>query len=60
MMMLISAKSFRSSLYVKMAAPLSDLVICNVRGDGYFVIGSVNPNTRSVRTRRPSGKPMTV
>jgi hypothetical protein len=56
MMMLISAKSFRSSLYVKMTAPLSDLV----RGDGYFVIGSVNPNTRSVRTRRASGKPMTV
>jgi hypothetical protein len=24
------------------------------------VIGSVNPNTRSVRTRRASGKPMTV
>jgi hypothetical protein len=56
MMMLISAKSFRSSLYVKMAAPLSELV----RGDGYFVVGSVNPNPRSVRTRRASGKPMTV
>jgi hypothetical protein len=27
MMMLISAKSFRSSLYVKMTAPLSDLVV---------------------------------
>jgi hypothetical protein len=59
MMMLISAKSFRSSLYVKMTAPLSDLVTL-VRGDGYFVIGSVNPNTRSVRTRRASGKPITV
>jgi hypothetical protein len=59
MMMLISAKSFRSSLYVKMTAPLSDLVTL-VGGDGYFVIGSVNPNTRSVRTRRASGKPMTV
>lgn len=30
MMMLISAKSFRSSLYVKMTAPLSDLVTCLV------------------------------
>jgi|HubBroStandDraft_1064217.scaffolds.fasta_scaffold264534_2 hypothetical protein len=56
MMMLISAKSFRSSLYVKMTAPLSD----PVSGDGYFVIGSVNPNARSVRTRRASGRPMTV
>lgn len=56
MMMPISAKSFRSSLYVKMAAPLSD----PVRGDGYFALGSVNPNPRNVRTRRASGKPMTV
>jgi hypothetical protein len=52
MMMPISAKSFRSSLYVKMAA--------GFHGDGYFVVGSVNPNLRSVRTTRASGKPMTV
>jgi hypothetical protein len=29
-------------------------------GDGYFVTGSVNPNARNARTRRASGRPMTV